>query len=49
MGKPADARHQLYDDVSGGIIPFYLVVTQNLNMYDSRWALIIPSCMSAFT
>lgn len=33
---------------SGGIIPFYLVVTQNLNMYDSRWALIIPSCMSAF-
>ncbi|HIT79909.1 MAG TPA: carbohydrate ABC transporter permease, partial [Candidatus Faecivivens stercorigallinarum] len=33
---------------SGGIIPFYLVVTQTLNMYDSRWALIIPSCMSAF-
>ena len=33
---------------SGGIIPSYILVTQTLNMFDSRWALIIPTCMNAF-
>ena len=33
---------------SGGIIPSYILVTQYLDMYDSRWALIIPTCMNAF-
>jgi putative aldouronate transport system permease protein len=33
---------------SGGIVPLYILVTQTLHMFDSRWALIIPSCMSAF-
>ena len=33
---------------SGGIIPSYILVTQTLDMYDSRWALIIPTCMNAF-
>lgn len=33
---------------SGGIVPTYILVTQTLNMFDSRWALIIPTCMSAF-
>ena len=33
---------------SGGIIPSYILVTQYLDMYDSRWALIIPPCMNAF-
>lgn len=33
---------------SGGIVTTYILVTQYLHMYDSRWALIIPGCMSAF-
>ena len=33
---------------SGGIVPLYILVTQNLHMFDSRWALILPNCMSAF-
>lgn len=33
---------------SGGIVTLYILVTQNLHMYDSRWALILPNCMSAF-
>ena len=33
---------------SGGIVTLYILVTQTLNMYDSRWALILPNCMSAF-
>ena len=33
---------------SGGIIPSYILVTPYLDMYDSRWALIIPTCMNAF-
>ena len=33
---------------SGGIITSYIVVTQYLHMYDSRWAVIIPTCMNAF-
>lgn len=33
---------------SGGIVTLYILVTQNLGMYDSRWALILPNCMSAF-
>ncbi len=33
---------------SGGIIPSYILVTQNLHMYDSRWAMIIPTLMNAF-
>lgn len=32
---------------NGGIIPFYMIV-RNLNMLDSRWALIIPGCCNAF-
>ena len=33
---------------SGGIVTLYILVTQTLNKYDSRWALILPNCMSAF-
>ena len=33
---------------SGGIVTLYILVTQTLNMFDSRWALILPNCMSAF-
>lgn len=33
---------------SGGIVTLYILVTQTLGMYDSRWALILPNCMSAF-
>lgn len=33
---------------SGGIVPLYILVTQDLGLFDSRWALILPGCMSAF-
>ncbi len=33
---------------SGGIIPTYILVTQTLGLFDNRWALILPTCMSAF-
>lgn len=33
---------------SGGIIPFYMVVTNVLGWYDSRLAVIIPACVSTF-
>lgn len=33
---------------SGGIIPLYLVVTQTLDLYNSRWAVILPTCVNAF-
>lgn len=33
---------------SGGIVPLYILVTQTLNLFDNRWALILPNCMSAF-
>ena len=33
--------------VSGGIIPSYIVVNK-LGLYDSRWALIIPTAISAY-
>lgn len=32
---------------SGGIVPSYIVV-QKLNMLDTCWAVILPSCVSAF-
>lgn len=32
---------------SGGLIPFYIVVT-SLGMYNSRWVMIIPSLLSAY-
>lgn len=32
---------------SGGLIPFYMVVTK-LGMYDTRWAVIIPTAISVF-
>lgn len=32
---------------NGGIIPFYMVV-KNIGLYNSRLALIIPTCVSAF-
>ncbi|MGO4268987.1 carbohydrate ABC transporter permease [Paenibacillus sp. TAF58] len=31
----------------GGLIPFYLVV-KNLNLLDSRWAMILPGAMAVF-
>nr|WP_290462901.1 carbohydrate ABC transporter permease [Acutalibacter muris] len=33
---------------SGGIVPLYILVTQNLGLFDNRLALILPGCMSAF-
>lgn len=33
---------------SGGIVPTYILVTQDLGLFDNRWALILPGCMSAF-
>jgi len=32
---------------SGGLIPFYIVVTK-LGLYNSRWAVILPSAVSVF-
>lgn len=32
---------------SGGLIPIYIVVT-NLNLYNSRWAMILPVLVSAY-
>jgi putative aldouronate transport system permease protein len=32
---------------SGGLIPFYMVVTK-LGMYDTRWAVLIPTAISVF-
>ena len=33
---------------SGGMIPMYLLVTRTLGMYDSYWALILPSAISTY-
>lgn len=33
---------------SGGIIPLYIVVTQYVHLYNSRWALILPSLTTAW-
>lgn len=33
---------------SGGIVPLYIIVTQNLHMYDTRWSVILPVCVNAF-
>lgn len=33
---------------SGGLIPTYLLISKTLNMYDSLWALIIPSAVSVW-
>lgn len=32
---------------SGGLIPFYIIVT-NLGLYNSRWVMIIPALISAY-
>ncbi|MDL2232126.1 carbohydrate ABC transporter permease [Ruminococcaceae bacterium OttesenSCG-928-L11] len=32
---------------NGGLIPTYMVV-RNLNMLDTRWAIILPNCVSVF-
>lgn len=32
----------------GGLVPFYIVMTQFLHLRNTIWALIIPSCLSAF-
>lgn len=32
---------------SGGLIPFFLLITQ-LGMYDTRWAIVIPGAVSAW-
>ena len=33
---------------SGGMVTSYIIVTKTLGMYDSRWAVILPTCMNAF-
>ena len=33
---------------SGGIVPLYILLTQDLGLFDNRLALILPGCMSAF-
>lgn len=33
---------------SGGLIPTYIVVTRFLHLYDSRWAIILPTLTSAW-
>ncbi|MFD2613934.1 carbohydrate ABC transporter permease [Paenibacillus gansuensis] len=33
---------------SGGLVPFYLIYTQYLDLKDSLWALILPSVMNTF-
>jgi putative aldouronate transport system permease protein len=33
---------------NGGMIAYYVIVTQGLHMFDSRWALILPVCFSAY-
>lgn len=33
---------------NGGLVPFYMVMTQILHMRDKVWALILPLCLNAF-
>lgn len=33
---------------NGGLVPYYLVCTQLVNLRDSIWALILPSCVAPF-
>ena len=33
---------------NGGLVPFYIVCTQMLNLKDSIWSLILPMCMGPF-
>nr|WP_278335883.1 carbohydrate ABC transporter permease [Desnuesiella massiliensis] len=33
---------------SGGLVPFYLIMTRLLNLKNSIWALILPVCMNSF-
>lgn len=32
----------------GGLIPYYMLITETLNMRDSLWSLIIPSALSVY-
>lgn len=34
--------------ISGGMIPSYLLITRTLGLYDSFWALILPSAISTY-
>jgi len=33
---------------NGGLISSYIINTKVLNLYDSRWAIILPGCINAF-
>ncbi len=33
---------------NGGMIAYYIIITKGLNMFDSRLALILPVCLSAY-
>ncbi|MCR4695065.1 MAG: carbohydrate ABC transporter permease [Pseudobutyrivibrio sp.] len=33
---------------NGGMIAYYIIVTKVLNMFDSRWVMILPVCLSAY-
>lgn len=33
---------------NGGMISTYILITKGLNMYDSRWAVILPACLNGF-
>lgn len=33
---------------NGGMISTYILVTKGLNLYDSRWAVILPVCLNGF-
>ncbi|WP_026508452.1 carbohydrate ABC transporter permease [Butyrivibrio sp. MC2013] len=33
---------------NGGMIAYYIIVTKGLHMFDSRWVLILPVCLSAY-
>ena len=33
---------------SSGLVPFYVVITQFLNLSDNLWAIILPGCLNAF-
>jgi len=33
---------------NGGMISTYILVTKGLNLYDNRWAVILPACLNGF-
>lgn len=49
MGAQPDYEaHHLHHVFSGGLIPNYLLISKNLGLQNTWWALILPSALSAY-